>query len=312
METRTLGASGLQVSEIGLGCNNFGTRIDKAETKTVVDAAIDHGINFFDTADVYGNTQSETLLGHALGGRRQEVIVATKFGLPVGGGEHRRGGSRRWLMQAVEESLRRLDTDYIDLYQFHFPDPATPVEETLRTLDDLVTQGKVRYIGCSNFAGWQIADAHWLARQAHGTAFISAQNPYSLLDRKVEAEVLPACERFNLGFLPYFPLASGLLTGKYHHGEKAPEGSRMASWKQLADMQFTEDNLRKVENLRQWTESHGRNLLELAFGWLLSNPRVSSVIAGATRAEQIQANVAARSWRLTQEELGEIDGLLKQ
>lgn len=310
METRTLGASGLKVSEVGLGCNNFGTRIDSTETRSVVDAAIHHGINFFDTADVYGNTESEKHLGKALGDRRRDVVVATKFGLPVGGKDHCRGGSRRWIMQAVEDSLGRLNTDYIDLYQFHFPDPETPVEETLRTLDDLVSQGKVRYIGCSNFAGWQIADAHWTAARSGGIRFVSAQNPHSLLDRNVETEVLPACERFNLGFLPYFPLASGLLTGKYQLGKDAPEGSRLSDWKMLRDMQYTEVNLQKVEKLRQWAEGRGHSLLELAFGWLLSKPIISSVIAGATKPDQIKANVEARSWRLTKEELQEIDQLL--
>src|SRR5580698_6424060 len=218
MKMRRLGTSGLKVSEVGLGCNNFGMRIDEKATQGVVDAAIEAGISFFDTADIYGGTKSEEFLGKALGKRRQDIILATKFGMRIGDDPRRMGGSRRWIMRAVEDSLSRLGTDYIDLYQFHSPDKDTPIDETLRALDDLVTQGKVRYLGNSNFTGWQIADADWVARTEHLNRFVSAQNNYSLLERKVEFEVIPACDRFGLGVLPFFPLASGLLTGKYRRG----------------------------------------------------------------------------------------------
>ncbi|HEX4182491.1 MAG TPA: aldo/keto reductase [Caulobacteraceae bacterium] len=210
MEYRRLGTSGLKVSEVGLGCNNFGMRIDQQATSAVVGACLDAGITFFDTADVYGGSKSEVMLGEALKGKRQDVVLATKFAMPMGAGPDRRGGSRRYIMSAVEASLKRLNTDHIDLYQMHGPDADTPIEETLRALDDLVTHGKVRYIGNSNFTGWQIADADWVARTEHLNRFISAQNNYSLLERKVEFEVTPACQRFGLGVLPYFPLASGL------------------------------------------------------------------------------------------------------
>jgi aryl-alcohol dehydrogenase-like predicted oxidoreductase len=228
MRMRRLGASDLEVSEVGLGCNNFGMRIDEAETRLVVDAAIAAGINLFDTADIYGGTQSEVFLGRALGSRRKDVVVATKFGMPVNGDREKSGGSRRWIMQAAEDSLRRLGTDYIDLYQLHQPDPETPIEETLRALEDLVQAGKVRFIGNSNFSGWQISEADGVSRAQGLSRFVSAQNLYSILERKSAEEVLPACERLGLGFLPYFPLASGLLTGKYRRGQGAPQGTR--SW----------------------------------------------------------------------------------
>ena len=227
MEHRRLGNSGLQVSEVGLGCNNFGQRLDEAATRAVVDAAIDVGIDFFDTADMYGSQRSEVYLGAALRGRRDDAIVATKCGYPMGPGPHNRGASRRYVTSAVEASLRRLDMDYIDLYQIHLPDPLTPIDETLRALDDCIRQGKIRYVGCSNFAGWQIADAHWTALRDHLNPFVTAQNHMSLLERGVLREVIPACDRFGLGMLPFFPLASGLLTGKYQRGVPAPEGTRL-------------------------------------------------------------------------------------
>lgn len=310
MELRRLGASGLKVSAVGLGCNNFGMRIDAAQTQAVVDAAIEAGITLFDTADIYGGTKSEEFLGQALGKRRQQVVVATKFGMRIGDDDAKKGGSRRWIMTAVEDSLRRLRTDYIDLYQFHQPDPETPVEETLRALDDLVSQGKVRYIGNSNFAGWQIADADWKARTAHQTPFVSAQNQYSLLERKVEHEVLPACERFGLGFLPFFPLASGLLSGKYKRGEAPPEGTRLAAWGPRGAQALNERNFDKVEKLTAWAEERGHTILELAFAWLLGHPVVSSVIAGATSPEQIRANAATAEWRLTRDEVEEVSKLV--
>ena len=308
MELRRLGASGLKVSQVGLGCNNFGNRVDQAQTQAVVDAAIDAGITLFDTADMYSGTRSETFLGKALGKRRPDIVLATKIGMRVADDDRRKGGSRRWIMRGVEESLARLGTDYIDLYQFHQPDPDTPLDETLRAMDDLVTQGKVRYIGCSNFAGWQIADADWTA--AGSSRFISAQNLYSLLERDVEKEVLPACEHFGLGFLPFFPLASGLLSGKYRRGEKPPEGTRLAAWGAKGQALMSEANLDKVEKLTGWAEARGHTILELAFAWLLGHPVVSSVIAGATTPAQVQANAATAAWSLTPEEVKEVGDLV--
>ena len=307
MKTRRLGTSGLKVSEVGLGCNNFGMRIDEVQTQAVVDAAIEAGITLFDTADIYGGTQSEILLGKALGTRRRDIVLATKFGMQIGKGEHRRGGSRRWIMTAVEDSLRRLGTDYIDLYQQHQPDADTPVDETLRALDDLVTQGKVRYIGNSNYTGWQIADADWTA--AGQSRFVSAQNLYSLLERKSAFEVLPACEHFGLGFLPFFPLASGLLSGKYRRGEPPPEGTRLAAWGARGAQAMSDRNFDKVEALTAWAEARGHTLLELAFAWLLGQPVVSSVIAGATSPDQVRANAATVEWRLTPDEVTDVTAL---
>jgi aryl-alcohol dehydrogenase-like predicted oxidoreductase len=308
MRMRRLGTSGLKVSEVGLGCNNFGMRIDQAATQAVVDAAIDAGITLFDTADVYGGTQSEVFLGKALGKRRHEIVLATKFDMQIGDDKSRSGGSRRWIMRAVEDSLSRLGTDYIDLYQLHRYDPETPVDETLRALDDLVTQGKVRYIGNSNFTGWQIADADWTA--AGATRFVSAQNLFSLLERKVEHEVLPSCEHFGLGFLPFFPLASGLLSGKYKRGEKPPEGTRLAAWGSRGAAALSDRNFDKVEKLTAWAEARDHTILELAFAWLLGHEVVSSVIAGATSPEQVKTNAAAGDWSLTPEEVAEVGELI--
>jgi aryl-alcohol dehydrogenase-like predicted oxidoreductase len=307
MKLRRLGASGLKVSEVGLGCNNFGMRIDAKATDAVVGAALDAGITLFDTADIYGGTKSEEFLGKALGKRRGEVVLATKFGMRIGDDPRRMGGSRRWIMRAVEDSLTRLSTDWIDLYQFHSPDPDTPIDETLRALDDLVTQGKVRYIGNSNFSGWQIADADWTA--AGGTRFISAQNQYSLLERKAEYEVLPACEHFGLGFLPFFPLASGLLSGKYRRGEKPPEGTRLAAWGARGQAAMSDRNFDKVEKLEAWAGERGHTILELAFTWLLGHEVVSSVIAGATSPEQVKANAATADWVLSPDEVEEVGKL---
>jgi aryl-alcohol dehydrogenase-like predicted oxidoreductase len=308
MKLRRLGTSGLKVSEVGLGCNNFGMRIDEKATQGVVDAALDAGITFFDTADIYGGTKSEEFLGKALGKRRGDIVLATKFGMAIGGDERKKGGSRRWIMTAVEDSLRRLGTDWIDLYQFHAPDADTPIDETLRALDDLVTQGKVRYIGNSNFTGWQIADADWTA--AGGTRFVSAQNLYSLLERKVEFEVLPACEHFGLGFLPFFPLASGLLSGKYKRGEAPPDDSRLAAWGARGAAAMSDKNFDKVEKLEAWAAERGHTILELAFAWLLGHEVVSSVIAGATTPEQVKTNAATAAWELTPEEVKEVGDLI--
>ena len=308
MKMRRLGTSGLKVSEVGLGCNNFGMRIDQKATQAVVDAALDAGITLFDTADIYGGTKSEEFLGKALGKRRGDIVLATKFGMRIGDDERRKGGSRRWIMRAVEDSLQRLGTDWIDLYQFHAPDPDTPIEETLRALDDLVTQGKIRYIGNSNFTGWQIADADWAA--AGATRFVSAQNQFSLLERKVEFEVLPACEHFGLGFLPFFPLASGLLSGKYKRGEKPPEGTRLAAWGSRGAAALSERNFDRIEKLTAWAQARGHTLLELAFAWLLGHPVVSSVIAGATSPGQATANAATAGWALTPDEVKEVGDLI--
>ena len=293
------------MSVVGLGCNNFGRRLDQTATATVVNAAIDAGITFFDTADVYGNGESETYLGAALGTRRGDLIIATKFRSSMGEGPYQQGGSRRYIVNAVEASLRRLSTDYIDLYQMHAPDPATPIEETLYALDALVHSGKVRYIGSSNFAGWQIADADWISRTEHISRFISAQNHYSLLERGLEKEVTPACRRFGVGLIPYFPLASGMLTGKYRRGEAAPEGTRLSGSSQNPFM--SDKNFDIVEHLELFARERGVDLLSVAIGGLLAEPQVCSVIAGATKPEQIAANVKAGSWKPSIDDLKRID-----
>jgi aryl-alcohol dehydrogenase-like predicted oxidoreductase len=310
VEYRNLGRSGLQVSVVGLGCNNFGMRIDADQTKAVVDKAIELGINFFDTADVYGNRgQSEEFLGQALKGRRRDVIVATKFRSPMGEGPLWSGGSRRYIMDAVDDSLRRLGTDYIDLYQIHFPDPSTPAEETMRALDDVVRAGKVRYVGCSNYSGWQLVEAQWVAKTAHLTPFISAQNQYNLLDRRIERDLGQVVETYGVGVLPYFPLAGGFLTGKYRRGEAPREGTRLAGWGARGEAMLSERNFAVLEKLEGFLESRDHSLVELAIAWLLSHPWVSSVIAGATRPEQVEENVKGGDWALTAEELAEVDQL---
>jgi aryl-alcohol dehydrogenase-like predicted oxidoreductase len=308
---RRLGRSGLLVTEVGLGCNNFGMRIAQAEADTVVDAAIDLGINFFDTADMYGGEQSEVMLGKALGKRRPQHIVATKFGMPMGKDPLTKGASRRWIMQAVEGSLKRLGTDYIDLYQQHLADPLTPIEETLRALDDLVTQGKVRYIGNSNFTAWQVADADWAARSESRARFISAQNRLSLIEQGALAELVPACEHLELGVLPFFPLASGLLSGKYHRGQPLPPDTRFAALGASFIGGLSDAKFDIVEKLEGWAKARGHSLLELAFAWLLGHPIVGSVIAGATKPEQVRANVAAAEWTLTPDEVSEVGQLAK-
>ena len=310
MQVRNLGASGLKVSIIGLGCNNFGMRIDQAQTRMVVDAALDCGVNFFDTADIYGGSKSEVFLGEALKGRRDKAVLATKFANPMGEGAYLRGGARRYLVKAVEDSLKRLHTDHIDLYQMHVPDADTPIDETLRALDDLVRSGKVLYIGNSNFSGWQIADADWTARTGGLERFVSAQNNFSLLERGVEREVLPACERFGLGLLPFFPLASGFLTGKYQRGEPPRQGTRLAAWGARGAAALSDRNFDRLEALEAWAEQRGRRILDLAFAWLLGHPAVSSVIAGATTPEQVQANARCAEWILTPEEVVEVRALI--
>ncbi len=302
MEFRNVGFSGLRVSVAGLGCNNFGMRLDQEKTQAVVDKAIDLGVTLFDTADVYGGGQSEVMLGKALGDRRQDVIVATKFGSPMGEGPYKAGGSRRYIMAACEASLKRLGTDYIDLYQIHRPDASTPLEETMRALEDLVRSGKVRYIGHSNFAGWQAAEAHAVAKYERIAPFISAQNEYSLLNRKIDGDLVPALQQYNVGLLPYFPLASGLLTGKYTQGQEPPAGTRLAAWGPRAGRMLSDRNFETIEKLTTFAQTRGHTILDLAMGWLASKSFVPSVIAGATSPEQIAQNVAALEWRLTPEE----------
>ncbi|WP_208799127.1 aldo/keto reductase [Microbispora triticiradicis] len=307
MTYRRLGDSGLVVSAVGLGGNNFGRRIDLDATRAVVDAALDAGVTLIDTADIYG--ESEALLGEVLKGRRDQVVLATKFGGDVHGANGPDWGaraSRRYVRLAVERSLRRLGTDWIDLYQLHFPDPSTPVEETLSVLTDLVREGKVRYLGSSNFAAWQVTDADWIARTGGLERFVSAQNEYSLLDRRVEQELVPALTHHGIGLLPYFPLANGLLTGKYRRGEQPPEGSRLAGRPQY----LTGERFDVVERLREFAERQGVTLLDVAIGGLLARPAVSSVIAGATRPEQVAANAAAAGWRPDDAALKELDEIL--
>ena len=307
MEIRNLGVSGLRVSAIGLGCNNFGGRIDLEATRNVIHKALDLGITLFDTADVYGEYGgSEDCMGQVLGAERKRIVLATKFGLPMDGAGEKHGGSRRYIMSAVEDSLRRLRTDWIDLYQIHQPDPFTPIEETLRALDDLIHQGKVRYVGCSNFPAWQVTEAYWTARTCGLNGFVSCQDEYSLVFRKPEAELMPAMRKLGFGLLPFFPLASGLLTGKYRRNAALPTGTRLANTQRLADRYLTESNWQIAERLGDFAGARGHTLLELAFSWLLAQSPVGSVIAGATRPEQLEQNVVAGNWRLTTDELTEI------
>jgi len=312
MKFRNLGRSGLRVSVIGLGCNNFGGRIGLEATRAVVDTAIECGITLFDTADIYGERGgSETLLGEVLGSRRKDIVLATKFGMEMDDAGLKLGGSRRWMMTAVEDSLSRLKTDWIDLYQYHRPDPLTPVDETLRAFEDLIRQGKVRYIGCSNMPAWQVATAQWTAKEEGATPFASAQDEYSLLVRDAEKELIPALHHYGLGLLPYFPLASGLLTGKYRRNAAMPEGARLTNTQRLANRYLTDTNWERVEKLADFAEAQGRSMVELAFSWLAAQPVVSSVIAGATKPEQIRANVAAANWSLSAEDLAAIDAITK-
>lgn len=312
MKIRNLGKSGLQVSLVGLGCNNFGWYVELESARAVVHKAIDSGITLFDTADIYGgNGASEAMLGQILGEKRKDIILATKFGMAMDQSGTRQGASRRYIMAEAEASLTRLRTDWIDLYQVHQADPRTPMEETLRALDDLVQQGKVRYIGSSNHKAWQVADAQWIAHDRGLSAFVSCQDEYSLLVRDPERELIPAMQNFGLGLLPYFPLASGLLTGKYKR-EKVPEGARLAKNKRLADRYINDANFTIVEQLESFCSKRGHTLLELAFSWLAANPVVSSVIAGATRPEQIEQNAKAVDWELTPEDRAEVDRLTKR
>ncbi|HXP19567.1 MAG TPA: aldo/keto reductase [Streptosporangiaceae bacterium] len=309
MRYRSLGNSGLAVSVVGLGCNNFGSRLDLAGTAAVVDAAIQAGITLLDTADTYGGGRSEELLGEILAGRRDQVVLATKFGhqhadLGYGQAAGAKGG-RGYIRRAVEQSLRRLRTDYIDLYQIHTPDPRTPIEETLSALGELVAEGKVRYLGNSNFAGWQIAEAAGVAERLGVPPFVSAQNHWSLLERAAEAEVVPAARHFGLGVLPYFPLANGLLTGKIRRDQPAGEGTRLAG----REGYVTDAKLDIVEALAGWGEPRGVSLLQIAIAGLAAQPGCASVIAGAMSPAQVAANAEAGSWTPSAAELAEIDAI---
>ena len=314
MQLRRLGNSGLKVSVVGLGCNNFG-RLELDATRAVIDRAIDAGITLFDTADVYAPGKpgsSEEQMGQVLGNRRRYIVLASKFGMQMDKAGVKKGGARRYIMAAVEDSLRRLKTDWIDLYQLHRPDAETPIDETLRALDDLVRQGKVRYIGVSNMPAWQVVEAQWTAKTLGLNHFVSCQDEYSLLARDtVERELSAATEKYGLGILPFFPLASGALTGKYRRDQPKPEGARLSGPSPLAARFLSEANIEIVEALARFAAAHGHSLLELAFSWLLARPQVSSVIAGATRPDQIDANVKAADWALTAEELAEVDTITK-
>jgi aryl-alcohol dehydrogenase-like predicted oxidoreductase len=313
MRYRSLGDSGLLVSVVGLGCNNFGGRLDNARTRAVVDAAIDEGITLFDTADMYGRDGgSELALGEALAGRRDKVVLATKFGhqgadMGYGPAAGAKGG-RKYIRLAVEKSLTRLRTDHIDLYQLHTPDPFTPIDETIAALDELVTEGKVRYVGHSNLSGWQLADAAHTALAGGRTPFVSSQNHWSLLERDAERELVPAARHFGLGVLPYYPLANGLLTGKVRRGQEIPAGTRLTEPRRAGFV--TDAKLDKVEALIAWGQEQGVSILEIAIGGLAAQPGCSSVIAGATSPEQVKANAAAGEWQPTEDQLAAIDKIV--
>lgn len=307
METRRIGA--LEVSVVGLGCNNLGRRVDAAGSLEVVRAALEAGVTFFDTADIYGDGASEELLGRGLGGRRAEVSIATKFGGRMLGAPAEHGASPEWVTTAAEASLRRLGTDHIDLYQLHEPDPSAPLEDTLGALDALVERGLVREVGCSNFGGDELADADRAARRAGSHRFVSAQNQWSLMRRDVEDDVVPVCERIGVAVLPFFPLASGVLTGKYRPGEPPPDGSRLATNPSLAGRFLTPEDVETAAALERFARERGHTLLELAVSWLATHDVVASVIAGATTPSQVAENAAAAPWRLTGDELAEVDRL---
>jgi aryl-alcohol dehydrogenase-like predicted oxidoreductase len=305
VRTRGLGAEGPEVSVVGLGCNNFGGRVDLDGTRAVVDAALEAGVTLLDTADIYGNKGgSESFLGEVLGGRRDGVVIATKFGGDMGDGEERRG-SRAYIRKAIEGSLTRLRTDHVDVYQYHTPDRETPVEETFGALDELVREGKVRYVGHSNLSADEVEEIDALARDRGWARPVSAQNRYSLLHRDAEDELLPTCEGLGIGVLPYFPLASGLLTGKYRRGQPAPEGTRLAG----RDDVFTEETFDRLEALEAFAAERGITLLDVAIGGLLAQPAVASVIAGATKPEQVRSNVAAAVWEPAPEDLAALNAI---
>jgi aryl-alcohol dehydrogenase-like predicted oxidoreductase len=310
MKTRNLGTSGLRVSLVGLGCNNFGERVELERARAIVHRALDLGVTLFDTADRYGGDgASESALGEIFGSRRKDIVLATKFGLSLTERRVVAGASRGYIMTAVEGSLRRLRTDWIDLYQVHTPDPRTPIEETLRALEDLVWQGKVRYTGVSNFPAWRVVETVWTGRTHNLAGISSVQDEYSLIFRGHEAELIPAIEACGLGFLPYRPLASGILTGKYQRGESPPEGTRMARQRHQIGKYMRDANFDKAEKLHAFAIERGHTLTELACSWLAAKPFVSSIIPGATTVEQVETNVSAVNWKLTADDLEEIDRL---
>jgi aryl-alcohol dehydrogenase-like predicted oxidoreductase len=319
VEIRNLGKSGLRISVVGLGCNNFGGRIDEGASRKVIDKAFDLGITHFDTADVYGHYSasggvdfagkggSERILGKYLGDRRKDIVLATKFSQPMDEAGRKAGASRRHAIEAVEESLTRLNTDWIDLYYVHFNDPRTPLEETLRALDDLIRSGKVRYIAMSNFPAWRAVEAVWTSRLHNLNGFIACQDEYSLLARHHEKELIPALAAHDVGFIPYYPLAGGALTGKYRKDTPLPEGGRLSQGKRYSDRFFSDERAEIVEGLIAFAEARGHSLLELAISWLAAQPQVGSIIAGATRPDQLEANANAAGWKLSAEDLAEID-----
>ena len=311
LEQRNLGRSGLQVSLIGLGCNNFAGRIDFAATQKVVHKAFDLGITLFDNADTYGDPRggAEEYLGKILGDRRKDIVLATKFGRPMDASGKTQGASRHYIIEACEASLKRLQTDYIDLYWQHIEDPSTPIEETLRAMDDLVRAGKVRYIACSTLTAWQVVEAEWTSRSRHLEHFVACQERYSLLEREYEPNMAAMVEAYGLGLIPFSPLANGLLTGKYRRNREMPAGARLTTTQRMADRYLTERNWEIVERLAAFCEARGKTMLELALSWLASRPAVSSIIAGATSPGQLEANVNAANWAMTREDIVEIDRL---
>ena len=310
MEYRSIGKSGLKVSEIGLGTNSFGNRADEQTSISVIEHALELGINLIDTAEMYAQGRSEEIVGKALKGKRSQVIIATKFGYPTSIGPRERGGSRNYIMKAVEHSLKSLNTEYIDLYYFHYPDPETPIEETLRAMDDLVRSGKVRYIGCSNFAAWQLCEALWTSKLHDLEPFIAVQSRYNLLDRNIEREVVPCCQAYGVGVVPWGPLASGFLTGRFRRGEKIPEEARLANPPAIYQDVLSDTNFDKLARLGDFAEERGHSVGELAIAWLLSHSWLSSVITGATRIEQLSQNVATTDWKLTAEDTAQLDALI--
>ena len=309
MEFRQLGHSGLEVSLVGLGTNNFGRRCDQAQAASVLEQAVESGINFIDTANIYSAGESETHIGHWLKGKREQVLIATKFGMNMGDGPMQKGASRQHIMASIEASLQRLQTDYVDLYQLHRVDRRVPIEETLRALDDLVSQGKVRYIGASNFDAWHLCEAEWTAKTGHLNRFVSVQNYYNLLKRDIEQEVTPFCEAYGVGIIPFFPLESGFLTGKYRREETHPEGARLTD-SPRGDNLFTDANWAILDQLEHFAQERDHTLLDLAFAGLAAQPAVASIIAGATSPEQVIANAASSAWTLSDADRDALDEIL--
>lgn len=310
MEYRRLGKSGLKVSEVGLGCNNFGSRADEATSLNVINSALASGINLIDTAESYSKGRSEEIVGKAVKGKRTQVIIATKFGYPNSVGPTEQGGSRSYIVKALEGSLKRLNTDYIDLYYHHHNDPATPVEETLRALENLVHDGKVRYIACSNYAAWQLCEAAWTAKTHNLNSFIAVQPKYNMLDRSIEKELVPCCQANDIGVIPWGPLASGFLTGKYQRGQAIPAGARLANpWPIYNDI-LTDANFDRLARLEAFARERGHSVSELAIAWLLAHPWLGSVIAGAMSTEQLAENVIAVGWKLSADDMNQLNKIV--